>query len=121
MGVLKYLYQYANIAWIGGGFDKSIHNTLEAAAYGLPMISGPNLAGANEAKILKSEKVLLTFHNVEELGSALKNFQNSDTNFYKNTLQDLYKKNAVDNYSTIIIDNIRKMDIICHDTIISSI
>ena len=108
MGVLKYLYRFANIAWIGGGFDKSIHNALEAAAYGLPMISGSNLAGANEAKILKNEKVLMTFHDVEELETVLENIQNSNPIFYKKTLQDLYKKNAVDNYSTLIIDDIQK-------------
>lgn len=108
LGVLKYLYRYANIAWIGGGFDKSIHNALEAAAYGLPMISGPNIIGSNEAEILKNEKVLLNFSNVAEMASALENIQQAECNFYPKKLQDLYKKNAVDNYSTIIIDNIRE-------------
>lgn len=107
MGVLKYLYRYAKITWIGGGFDKSIHNALEAAAYGLPIISGPNLAGANEAEILKSEKVLMTFQDVEELESVLENIYKTNPTFYKNTLQELYKKNAVNNYSTMIIDNIQ--------------
>ncbi len=108
LGVLKYLYRYANIAWIGGGFDKSIHNALEAAAYGLPMISGPNLLGSNEAEMLKIEKVLMTFNNSDELTTILENIQELDKNLYLSKLQDLYKKNAVDNYSTIIIDNIRE-------------
>lgn len=108
LGVLKYLYRFANIAWIGGGFDKSIHNALEAAAYGLPMISGPNLGGANEAEILNNEKVLLNFSDADELASILEKLQKADTNFYLSKLQDLYKKNAVDNYSAIIIDNIRE-------------
>lgn len=108
LGVLKYLYRFANIAWIGGGFDKSIHNALEAAAYGLPMISGPNLGGANEAEILNNEKVLMTFKDTGELESVLKNIQSTEPDFCKKTLHDLYKKNAVDNYSTLIIDDIKK-------------
>jgi 3-deoxy-D-manno-octulosonic-acid transferase len=114
MGVLKYLYRFANIAWIGGGLDKSIHNALEAAAYGLPMISGSNLAGAIESEILKKAKVLLTFNDANQLSSVLENIQKTDSIFYQTTLLDLYKKNAVDNYSTLIIDDIQKQLFTCH-------
>ncbi len=41
IGLLSKLYQYGNIAYIGGGFGTGIHNTLEAAAFGLPIIFGP--------------------------------------------------------------------------------
>lgn len=41
IGLLSKLYQYGNIAYIGGGFGTGIHNTLEAAAFGLPVIFGP--------------------------------------------------------------------------------
>jgi 3-deoxy-D-manno-octulosonic-acid transferase len=41
IGLLSRLYQYGNIAYIGGGFGTGIHNTLEAAAFGLPVIFGP--------------------------------------------------------------------------------
>ena len=41
IGILAFLYQYANIAFIGGGFGKGIHNTLEPACYGIPVICGP--------------------------------------------------------------------------------
>jgi 3-deoxy-D-manno-octulosonic-acid transferase len=50
VGMLSSLYQYGNIAYIGGGFGAGIHNTLEAAAFGLPVIFGPNYAKFKEAK-----------------------------------------------------------------------
>lgn len=49
VGMLNTLYRYAHIAWIGGGFGKSIHNTLEPAAYGLPLIYGPAYRHFEEA------------------------------------------------------------------------
>jgi len=49
MGMLSSLYQYASIAYIGGGFGKGIHNTLEAAAFGMPVLFGPNYRKFAEA------------------------------------------------------------------------
>jgi 3-deoxy-D-manno-octulosonic-acid transferase len=49
IGMLSSLYQYAEIAFIGGGFGAGIHNTLEAAAFGLPVIFGPNYLRFKEA------------------------------------------------------------------------
>jgi 3-deoxy-D-manno-octulosonic-acid transferase len=42
IGMLNRIYQYGAIAYIGGGFGKAIHNTLEPMAYGLPVLIGPN-------------------------------------------------------------------------------
>jgi 3-deoxy-D-manno-octulosonic-acid transferase len=50
--MLSSLYQYGHIAYIGGGFGVGIHNTLEAAAFGLPVIFGPNYQKFKEAKDL---------------------------------------------------------------------
>jgi 3-deoxy-D-manno-octulosonic-acid transferase len=52
IGILSSLYQYGDIAFIGGGFGAGIHNTLEAAAFGVPVIFGPNYAKFKEAKDL---------------------------------------------------------------------
>ena len=49
IGMLSSLYQYGDIAYIGGGFGAGIHNTLEAAAFGLPVIFGPNYLKFKEA------------------------------------------------------------------------
>jgi 3-deoxy-D-manno-octulosonic-acid transferase len=52
VGMLSSLYQYGDIAYIGGGFGAGIHNTLEAAAFGLPVIFGPNYQKFIEANEL---------------------------------------------------------------------
>lgn len=42
MGMLTYVYRFANLAYVGGGFETSLHNSLEAAVYGIPVVVGPN-------------------------------------------------------------------------------
>jgi 3-deoxy-D-manno-octulosonic-acid transferase len=49
IGMLSKLYRYGQIAYIGGGFGQGIHNTLEAAVYGLPVLFGPKHAKFLEA------------------------------------------------------------------------
>jgi 3-deoxy-D-manno-octulosonic-acid transferase len=52
IGMLASLYQYGDIAYVGGGFGDGIHSILEAAAYGMPVIFGPNHQKFIEAKEL---------------------------------------------------------------------
>jgi len=52
IGMLSSLYRYATIAHIGNGFGSGIHNTLEAAVYGVPVIFGPHYQKFQEAKDL---------------------------------------------------------------------
>lgn len=52
IGMLSALYQYGQVAYIGGGFGTGIHNTLEAAAFGLPVIFGTRYDKFQEAKDL---------------------------------------------------------------------
>ncbi len=56
IGLLSSLYKYGTIAYIGGGFGKGIHNTLEAATYGLPIVFGPNYLRFQEACDLIDQK-----------------------------------------------------------------
>lgn len=49
IGLLSSIYQYGQIAMIGGGFNDGIHNILEAMVYGLPVLIGPNYQKFNEA------------------------------------------------------------------------
>ena len=49
IGMLARLYYYATITYVGGGFNKGIHNTLEAAVYGKPVLFGPNYKKFKEA------------------------------------------------------------------------
>nr|NQU88929.1 3-deoxy-D-manno-octulosonic acid transferase [Bacteroidota bacterium] len=52
IGILSHLYQYSKIAYIGGGFGVGIHNILEAATFGNPVIFGPNYKKFQEANDL---------------------------------------------------------------------
>lgn len=52
IGILSSVYKYGEIAMIGGGFGVGIHNTLEAATFGLPMIFGGNYQKFKEARDL---------------------------------------------------------------------
>jgi len=52
IGILSSIYRYANVAYIGGGFGVGIHNTLEAAVYGVPVVFGPNYQRFREAREL---------------------------------------------------------------------
>lgn len=51
-GLLSSIYRYGTIAYIGGGFGAGIHNTLEAAVYGIPVLFGPKYQKFKEAKDL---------------------------------------------------------------------
>ncbi|MEY2950724.1 MAG: hypothetical protein RLZZ248_1925 [Bacteroidota bacterium] len=56
IGILSGLYQVGTIAFIGGGFGKSIHNILEPAAFSIPIIFGPNHHKFIEAQTLIATK-----------------------------------------------------------------
>ncbi|MDO5460494.1 MAG: glycosyltransferase N-terminal domain-containing protein [Bacteroidales bacterium] len=51
-GLLSSIYRYATVAYVGGGFGVGIHNVLEAAVYGVPVLFGPNNKKFQEAQAL---------------------------------------------------------------------
>lgn len=71
IGILSSLYQYGNVAYIGGGFGVGIHNILEAATFGLPVIFGPNYTKFKEAVDLVKEKGAFSIQNYNELERLL--------------------------------------------------
>lgn len=94
-GLLSSIYRYGTIAYIGGGFGAGIHNTLEAAVYGIPVLFGPKYHKFKEAKDLTKvgggfsvsdkqsfcEKMdeLLTYHEVlEAAGESAGQFVNGN-------------------------------------------
>ena len=52
IGILLTLYTYADVAYVGGSFKQNIHNVLEAAVYGAPVLFGPKIQNSQEAKKL---------------------------------------------------------------------
>lgn len=83
IGLLRNLYQYAKIAYIGGGFTKDgIHNVLEAAAFGKPVIWGPNDAKYQEAIGLRNAKGGIKIENETVLNQTIEQLIN-DSAFCK--------------------------------------
>ncbi len=77
IGMLSSLYQYASIAYIGGGFSMGIHNTLEAAAFGLPVIFGPNYQKFQEAHDLLKIGAAKSVEDEQSLFTAFQLFKNN--------------------------------------------
>lgn len=90
IGMLSSLYQYGKVAYIGGGFGTGIHNTLEAAAFGLPVIFGPKYDKFQEAKDLIAIGAAESISSVEELIRAFEGF--------------IENKNAADQAKRYVVD-----------------
>ncbi len=67
IGLLNSIYKIAKYTYIGGGFGVGIHNTLEAAAYGMPIFFGPNYQKFSEAKDLIANRAASSINNSDEL------------------------------------------------------
>jgi len=78
IGMLSSLYQYGKVAYIGGGFGAGIHNTLEAAAFGLPVIFGPKYSKFQEAKDLIAIDAAKSISSNEELIAAFEHFNRNE-------------------------------------------
>jgi 3-deoxy-D-manno-octulosonic-acid transferase len=109
VGMLASIYRYGSIAFIGGGYGKSgLHNTLEAAVFGMPVLFGPNNlrkfpesldmvnAGVgfviNDAEVLKKHLLLWTHYPEQLADIALKarNFVTSQTGATQHIFDYLY-------------------------------
>ena len=67
IGILKYLYRYADIAYVGGGMgNKGLHNILEPAVFSIPVLIGKNFKGFVEAEDLTSLDGLYSVNNPDE-------------------------------------------------------
>lgn len=71
IGLLSSIYKYADLAYIGGGFGVGIHNTLEAAIFGMPIVFGPNYLKFNEATSMVKLGVAFPVTDYESLQSVL--------------------------------------------------
>ncbi|OKL39332.1 3-deoxy-D-manno-octulosonic acid transferase [Pontibacter flavimaris] len=70
IGMLSALYSYGTYAYIGGAFGKGLHNTLEAAVFGLPLFFGPKYDKFQEAKDLVARGCAFPVQNAGELLQA---------------------------------------------------
>jgi 3-deoxy-D-manno-octulosonic-acid transferase len=73
-GLLSSIYRYGDVAYIGGGFGGGIHNTLEAAVYGIPVVFGPKYHKFKEAKNLINCGGGFSVDNETAFAGCMKNF-----------------------------------------------
>ena len=85
IGILTKIYSYADIAYVGGGFgNPGVHNILEPATFGVPIVIGPNYSHFPEATALVNMEGCISISTQEELNEAFDNLiQNQDIRFEK--------------------------------------
>lgn len=81
IGYLSSLYQYATVAYIGGGFGAGIHNILEAATFGKPVVFGPKYSKFQEARDLITEGGAFPVNDSEELKNILDQLLNDPAKY----------------------------------------
>ena len=77
-GLLSSVYRYGKWAYVGGGFGKSVHNTLEAAVYGVPVFFGPEIHKHREVRELVHRASGFVLHDGEELAQLLSRFSSEE-------------------------------------------
>lgn len=79
IGILTKIYSYADIAYVGGGFgNPGVHNILEPATFGIPIIIGPNYSHFSEATALVNLEGCTSISNATELNDAFENLLQND-------------------------------------------
>ncbi len=78
VGLLSQLYRFGEYAYVGGAFGKGLHNTLEAAAFGLPLFFGPTYTKFQEAVDLVEMKGAFPVRDGAELLAAFTYLWNDD-------------------------------------------
>lgn len=84
IGILTKIYNYADIAYVGGGFATGLHNTLEPAVYSIPVIIGPKFSGFKEAEELVAKKGIISVSSLSEFSITVDKLQ-TDVDYYNKT------------------------------------
>lgn len=77
VGQLSYIYRFGNLAYVGGGFGKGLHNILEAAVYGIPVVFGPRQQKHHEAAGLIAAGGAFVVDSAEELTKVYNQLRHS--------------------------------------------
>lgn len=83
-GLLSSMYNYGDVAYIGGGFGVGIHNTLEAAVWNMPVVFGPNNKKFQEAQGLLKSGGGFEINTYEDFSGLMSSLMNDET-FLKQT------------------------------------
>lgn len=84
IGLLTKIYSYADVAYVGGAFKTGLHNILEPATFGIPIIIGNKFDKFQEAKDLVQQNGCFSVNNQQELNSIFDKLYN-DTKFREKT------------------------------------
>jgi len=85
IGILKYIYKYANVVYIGGGFSKGIHNCLEPAIFGKKILFGPKYKSFPEANYFINKKIAFCIKNQKEFENLMSNKKIKDEDIKSKT------------------------------------
>ncbi|WP_421813701.1 3-deoxy-D-manno-octulosonic acid transferase [Flagellimonas sp.] len=77
IGLLTKIYSYANIAYVGGGFATGLHNTMEPAVFGIPIIIGPQFLGFKEVEDLIKEGGIMPISNQDSFNNLMGDLLNN--------------------------------------------
>ena len=77
-GLLSSIYRYGDIAYVGGGFGVGIHNVLEAAVWGMPVVFGPNNQRFQEAQELKAANGGFDIQGYDDLEQVMNRLTGED-------------------------------------------
>ena len=102
IGMLSSLYRYADVAYIGGGFGRGIHNTLEAITFGKPVVFGPNYLKFKEACDIIALKGGFAHSSYSQLAEHLDSLLDNP---------DIYRK-ASETCTQYLNDNLGSSDLI---------
>jgi 3-deoxy-D-manno-octulosonic-acid transferase len=78
IGMLMHLYGYGNMAYVGGAFKTGLHNILEPASFGLPVIFGPHHQKFPEAQLFIDNGIGFSVSNTGEFELTLKKLMNEN-------------------------------------------
>jgi 3-deoxy-D-manno-octulosonic-acid transferase len=92
IGILTKIYSYADIAYVGGGFGHpGVHNILEPATFGVPIVIGPNYSHFAEATALVNMEGCVTITNQYQLNDAFNNLiMNADIRHEKGHIAETF-------------------------------
>lgn len=104
VGILTKIYSYADIAYVGGGFgNPGVHNILEPATFGIPIVIGPHFSHFPEATALVNMEGCIAISNPKELKEVFENLiQNDDIRHEKGHICSTFVQMNKNATSTIL-------------------
>jgi 3-deoxy-D-manno-octulosonic-acid transferase len=106
VGLLASIYKYADVAYVGGAFGAGLHNILEPAVFGIPVVFGPKIRKFPEAIALINEGGSFSIQNETECTDLLNNLLNNEnTSIGEPNYSYIYKNKGA---TAIILDYINK-------------